>query len=244
MDGQDGHILETNEQRLVDVAQSLVRLLPAGETHTVAAAAMDINGDIHTGVNVFHFTGGPCAELVAIGAAAGAGGEPLMTIVAVGDGERGVMSPCGRCRQILLDLHPDIYAIVSINGELQAQPIRDLLPTSNHAAGSPDRRRVVYFHSRYFDSIVAGRKTATVRYRDPLHVGPAVFVFDDGPAIRRPDGEVQQDSARKVATLSDDDAHREDFDDRKSLLEALAEHYPDLHDDDLVDVVTFQIVKR
>jgi hypothetical protein len=31
---------------------------------------------------------------------------------------------------------------------------------------------------------------------------------------------------------------------RTSILEALAEHYPDLHDDDLVDVVTFQIVKR
>lgn len=237
-------MLEANERRLVDVAESIAGSLPAGEVHTVAAAAMDVNGDIHTGVNVHHFTGGPCAELVAIGAAAGAGAQPLITIVAVGDGERGVIAPCGRCRQILLDLHPDVYAIVPNDGELQSRPIRDLLPSSYRAAGSPDRLRVVYFHPRYFEPIVAGRKTTTVRYHDPLHVGPAVFVFDDGHTVRRLDGDVEQITARKVTTLTDDDAHREDLHDRQALLDALAEHYPDLHDDDVVDVVTFRIVKR
>jgi cytidine deaminase len=52
-------MLDASEQLLVDVAEGIVRSLPAGEIHTVAAAAMDVNGDIHTGVNVFHFTGGP-----------------------------------------------------------------------------------------------------------------------------------------------------------------------------------------
>jgi len=99
-------------KRLVDVAEGIVPSLPAGEIHTVAAAAMDVNGDIHTGVNVFHFTGGPCAELVAIGAAEGAGVEPFITIVAVGDGASGVIAPRGRWRQVLLDMHPDVYAIV------------------------------------------------------------------------------------------------------------------------------------
>jgi len=204
---------------------------------------MDVNGDIHTGVNVFHFTGGPCAELVAIGAAAGAGAEPLITIVAVADGNRGVIAPCGRCRQVLLDLHPDVYAIVPNDGELQSRPIRDLLPSSYRRADSPDRRRLVYFHPRLFDSILAGRKTATVRYRDPVQVGPAVFVFDDGHTIRHLDGDVEHVKARKVAELTDEDAHREDLDDRQSLLDALANHYPDLHDDDVVDVVTFHIVQ-
>ena len=236
-------MLETNEQRLVDAAESIVRSLPAGEIHTVAAAAMDINGDIHTGVNVFHFTGGPCAELVAIGAAAGAGAAPLITIVAVADGNRGVIAPCGRCRQVLLDLHPDLYAIVPTHGELQSRPIRDLLPSSYRSADPPDRRRLVYFHPRHFDSIVAGRKTATVRYRDPVQVGPAVFVFDDGHTIRHLDGEVTKIKTGKVAQLTDEDAHREDLDDRQSLLDALADHYPDLDDDDVVDVIAFRVVK-
>jgi cytidine deaminase len=168
----------------------------------------------------------------------------LITIVAVADGERGVIAPCGRCRQVLLDLHPDVYAIVPIDGELQSRPIRDLLPSSYRRANSPDRMRVEYFHPRYFEPIVAGHKTATVRYRDPVQVGPAVFVFDDGHTVRRLDGDVEQVNARKVAKLTDDDAHREDLDDRQSLLDALAEHYPDLHDDDMVDVVTFRIVRQ
>lgn len=239
-------MLEANEQRLVDVAEAIVRSLPTGQIHTVAAAAMDVNGAIHTGVNVFHFTGGPCAELVAIGAAAGAGVEPLITIatiVAVGDDERGVIAPCGRCRQVLLDLHPDIYAIVPEDGELRSRPIRELLPSSHHREDTADQRRVVYFHPRYFDSILAGRKTATVHFRDPLRVGPAVFSFDDGQTVRRLDGEVKRIHTRKVATLTDEDAHREDFEDRNLLLAALSEHYPHLEDNDVVDVVSFRVVE-
>lgn len=37
--------------------------------HTTGAAVLDANGTMHAGVNFYHFTGGPCAELVALGAA-------------------------------------------------------------------------------------------------------------------------------------------------------------------------------
>ena len=50
-------------------------------------------------------------------------------------------------------------------------------------------------------------------------------------------------NTRKVATLTDDDAHREDFEDRDLLLAALSEHYPHLGGNDVVDVVIFQIMK-
>ena len=90
-----------SELRVVAAAEELARGLDGGENHTVAAAAMDTTGRIHTGVNVFHFTGGPCAELVAIGAAAAANAGPLVTIVAVGNQTRGVLAPRGRCRQVI-----------------------------------------------------------------------------------------------------------------------------------------------
>lgn len=123
-------MLEPHEQRLADAASRLVRSLPARDVHTVAAAVLDVDGNIHTGVNVLHSTGGACAELVAVGAAVAAGGAPLMTVVAVGDGDRGVISSCGRCRQILLDLHPDIYVIVSTDDGPASARVRDLLPAS------------------------------------------------------------------------------------------------------------------
>lgn len=129
--------MEKIEARVVAAAEAVVRSLPTGGSHTVGAAAMDANGDIYTGANVFHFTGGPCAELVAVGAAAAAGAGPLTTIVAVGDGDRGVLAPCGRCRQVLLDLHPDVLVIVPTEAaELTAAPVRDLLPFSYRPSGT------------------------------------------------------------------------------------------------------------
>lgn len=67
-------------------------------------------------------------------AAAQAAAGPLATIVAVGDRDRGVLAPCGRCRQILLDLHPNVDVILPrTEGNLTAEAIRDLLPRSYFA---------------------------------------------------------------------------------------------------------------
>ena len=235
-------MLEKIEQRLVAAAEQVVRALPAGDTHTVAAAAMDVDGAVHTGVNVYHFTGGPCAELVAVGAAAAASAGPLVTIVAVGDGERGVLAPCGRCRQVLLDLQPDVYVIVPTGeGEPEAVPVRDLLPRSYQGAGSGSAPRVVYFHPRYHEDIQSGRKTTTIRHRDPVQPGPAVFVFDDGERLRRLDAHIDAVDTRRLAELTDKDAHLEAMPDADALRAGLKGHYPDLEEDDPLEVASFHV---
>src|SRR5690606_24277356 len=121
--------LSDSERRVIAAAKELVRSLGPDANRTVAAAAMDTSGRIHTGVNVHHFTGGPCAELVVIGAAAAANAGPLVTIAAVGDRNRGVLAPCGRCRQVLLDLHPDALVVVpdETTGRTSIAPIPALL---------------------------------------------------------------------------------------------------------------------
>ncbi|MFI7384689.1 cytidine deaminase family protein [Streptomyces sp. NPDC049813] len=119
------------DQELVDAATHLARTRCRGDLHTVAAAARARDGRIVTGVNAYHFTGGPCAELVVIGAAAAQGAYELSTIVAVGDRERGVVPPCGRCRQALLDYFPRLDVIVRTDGgQLRALPVQELLPVS------------------------------------------------------------------------------------------------------------------
>ncbi|WP_244298936.1 ASCH domain-containing protein [Micromonospora cremea] len=188
----------------------MVRSPSTGDAHTVAAAAMDANGDIYSGVNVFHFTGGPCAELVVIGSAAAANAPPLITIVAVGDGDRGVIAPCGRCRQVMLDLHPDVFVIVPTgDGQLAAKPVRELLPFGYVARTGSTAPRVVYFHPRHYDTISSGLKTATVRFQDSVQTGPAVFVFDDGESIRRLDAVVEKVESRRLDHLTEEDAHHE-----------------------------------
>jgi cytidine deaminase len=135
------------DHELVEAAERLIARRARGDDHTVAAAVRDRDGRIVTGVNVYHFTGGPCAELVTIGAAAAVGAHDLVAVVAVGDGGRGVIPPCGRCRQVLLDYFPGITVVVPSAPDpaapdpaprsagtrrsgpaLRSVPVRDLLP--------------------------------------------------------------------------------------------------------------------
>jgi cytidine deaminase len=104
------------DHELIHAATHVARTRCRGDNHTVAAAARAADGRIVTAVNAYHFTGGPCAELVLIGAAAAQGVYDLRTIVAVGDRDRGVVPPCGRCRQVLLDYFPAIDVIVGRGG--------------------------------------------------------------------------------------------------------------------------------
>jgi cytidine deaminase len=91
------------------------------ENHTVAAAVRSCTGKTFVALNVYHFTGGPCAELSVLGTAAAGGvlADDITTIVAVCRREGNVfrvINPCGRCRQTLLDYNPEIKVIV-LNGE-------------------------------------------------------------------------------------------------------------------------------
>ncbi|MEU6141821.1 cytidine deaminase [Streptomyces sp. NPDC047081] len=118
------------DHELVAAAAEVARTRCRGDNHTMAAAARADDGRIITAVNAYHFTGGPCAEMVVIGAAAAQGAYQLDTIVAVGDRDRGVVPPCGRCRQVLLEYFPAIKVVVGQGDRVRAVPVTDLLPES------------------------------------------------------------------------------------------------------------------
>jgi cytidine deaminase len=130
--------------KLVETARELIEARTDDRYHTTGAAARAASGEIVVGVNVFHFTGGPCAELVLIGRAVADGVGELSPTVAVGDRERRVLSPCGRCRQVLLDLHPKIEVVVADGEGLRTVSIRELLPWANvwgpESGSTPNRR--------------------------------------------------------------------------------------------------------
>lgn len=229
-----------SEQRVVEAAERLATTLGSDPHHTVAAAAMDTSGRIHSAVNVYHFTGGPCAELVALGVAATAGAGPLLTIAAAGDRGRGLIPPCGRCRQALLDLHPDILVAVPTPSGPQVRPIRKLLPET-YFFPDANARRIVRFNKRYYDDVAAGRKTVTVRYDDPIALGAALLVFEDDDANRTLNGTVTSIERRQLDTLTADEAKLPVGADVNELRSGLQKHYPDMPDDAEVDVVTFSL---
>ena len=120
-------------QRIIDsLIQSASEMLARsgdGDNHTVAASIYADDGVIYSGVNLYHFTGGPCAEIVALARlASDNGGAKPLAIVAVADRERGVVAPCGRCRQVLADYCLGIQIVLMTENGPATVPLTELLP--------------------------------------------------------------------------------------------------------------------
>ncbi|MEQ3550481.1 ASCH domain-containing protein [Pseudonocardia nematodicida] len=237
-------MLSTAERRLVEAATATLVNAHRSDDHSVAAAAMDSAGNVFTGVNVFHFTGGPCAEPVAVGQAVAAAEAvlPLTCIAAVHD--RGVIAPCGRCRQILFDLYPGIRAVIRTKIGHEAVPVRELLPfVFDWRELEPGVPQTLYVWEGYLDAIRAGTKTSTVRVDDPATVGPCRLVFDhdsEGTTTTQL-VEITDVVEGTAGELTDDDARRDGFADLTGLTTALATHYPGIEDRTKVDVVHFRL---
>ena len=125
--------LTDDEWELVELARSTIDAnTDAGPNedgaHTMGAAVRGSDGRMFDGVNLYHFTGGPCAELVTLGAARAAGARKLTAIVAVGNHGRGPVGPCGRDRQVLLDYFPGIRVILPTEHGARSVLIADLMP--------------------------------------------------------------------------------------------------------------------
>jgi cytidine deaminase len=115
---------------LIEFARRIVDANTDGEdgVHTMGAAVRGVDGTMYGGINLYHFTGGPCAELVALGHARASGARELSAIVAVGNYGRGPVGPCGRDRQILFDYHPGIRVILPSPEGIRSVKITDLMP--------------------------------------------------------------------------------------------------------------------
>lgn len=122
--------LTPEDIELIDFARQIVDANTDGEdgVHTMGAAVRAVNGTMYGGINLYHFTGGPCAELVALGHARASGARELSTIVAVGNLGRGPVGPCGRDRQVLFDYHPDIRVVLPTADGVKSVRIKDLMP--------------------------------------------------------------------------------------------------------------------
>jgi cytidine deaminase len=122
--------LTPDDRELIEFARQVVDDNTDGENgvHTMGAALRGADGRMYGGINLYHFTGGPCAELVALGHARASGARELVAIVAVGNNGRGPVGPCGRDRQILFDYHPGIQVILPTEQGVRSARIQDLMP--------------------------------------------------------------------------------------------------------------------
>ena len=135
---------QTIIDRLTQSASEMLARSGDGNKHTVAASIYADDGKFYSGMNLHHFTGGPCAEIVALARSVseGNGAKPLV-IVAVADRERGVIAPCGRCREVLADYCPEIHIVLRTGTGISAIPLSELLPYRYVRAPRPEITRAV-----------------------------------------------------------------------------------------------------
>jgi cytidine deaminase len=116
---------------LINAAKTTLSQIRPNENHSIVSAARTKINSIITAFNVVHFTGSSCAEPIVLGAAAAKGCLPkdLTHIVAVGARTGDVTNPCGKCRQMMLDMCPQVKVVViDGEGQIKVVGVRELLP--------------------------------------------------------------------------------------------------------------------
>ncbi|WP_233412204.1 ASCH domain-containing protein [Nucisporomicrobium flavum] len=226
------------EPALMKAARAALRAGGDGNIHTVAAAVLDENDRVHVGLNLYHFTGGPCAELVALAVARAGGARAPRLIVAVGDAGRGVLAPCGRDRQVLADYYPGIHVIVPTSEGIRIEPIVDLLPHTFQWEDQQVQR--LRFRATHLPAVRDGSKRVTMRFKDPVQVGPVLLVFqsDEEECLS---GRVTSTVAKPIDSITDGEAGEDGFASAADILPGLRDYYPDLQAGDEVVIVRFEL---
>ncbi|MHA1941638.1 MAG: cytidine deaminase [Candidatus Hodarchaeales archaeon] len=124
--------IDSTDQKLIEAAKEVLQKNYHPIRHSVGAAVLCSSGKIYTGINIEACGYGPCAEPIAIGAAFTSGEREILTVVAVSkDGdEYTVLSPCGNCRQLLMDYAPDAMIIIRYEATVLKTKVQNLLPSA------------------------------------------------------------------------------------------------------------------
>lgn len=123
-----------NQQELIQHAkEAMKRAYVPYSNFQVGAALLDANGNIHYGCNVENAAYGPtnCAERTALFRAIADGHKAgsFQAIAVMGDTEAPI-SPCGVCRQVLVELcEPDMPVYLgNLKGDIAETTVSALLP--------------------------------------------------------------------------------------------------------------------
>ncbi len=123
-------VVETKYKMIFDAAVEVLQKNAHPVKHSVGAAILCASGRIYTGINIESSGYGVCAEPVALGAALSAGEKEILAVIAVANRGNGfiVLSPCGNCRQTLLDYAPEADVIFTEADSVTQTKAKNLLP--------------------------------------------------------------------------------------------------------------------
>lgn len=99
----------------------------------------------------------------------------------------------------------------------------DLLPhTYRWSAEQTQRLR---FRGTHLDAVRAGTKRCTIRFRDPVHVGQALLVFELPEPVALP-GRITSTVPKQVSDITEEEASADGFPSAADVLRGLQDYYP------------------
>ena len=121
------------DHELIKAAKEAADRLHVDNFHEVAAAVRTTEKKVFTGIHIEANVGfaDVCGEVAAICTAISHGYRNFEAIVAIwgdGKGTYKLLSPCGRCREIISDFNEDMWVIVGSLEHPYKVKIADLLP--------------------------------------------------------------------------------------------------------------------
>jgi cytidine deaminase len=131
LDSRIGLSGEDNE--LIELAKEAADRLHVDKAHEVAAAIRTKDKKVFTGIHIEASVGfaDVCGEVAAICTAVSHGYRDFEAIVAIwadGKGTYKLLSPCGRCREVISDFNKDMWVIVGSLEHPYRMRVSDLLP--------------------------------------------------------------------------------------------------------------------
>jgi len=124
-------LTEHRARKLLKIARGISKNAYAPYSHfKVGAALLTESGNIWTGCNVENASYGLtiCAERSAVSKAISEGDKQFIAIAVVTSGQKPI-SPCGSCRQVLLEFNKNLIVITpSSKDKVLQRKISDLLP--------------------------------------------------------------------------------------------------------------------
>lgn len=97
------------------------------------------------------------------------------------------------------------------------------------------------FRGGHLAAVRDGSKQVTMRFRDPVRVGPALLVFDLDDEVSVP-GRVTSTVAKPVGSITDEEAREDGFASAAGVLPGLRDYYPELQSGDEIVIVRFEVV--
>jgi cytidine deaminase len=120
---------EAVEELVAAARRARERAVAEYSNFSVGAAVMCADGRVFEGCNIENASYGltMCAERVAMFSAVAAGCRQIDAIAITGPGEE-PLSPCGACRQVMVELAPDAQIIMAGEREHRSRSVAQLMP--------------------------------------------------------------------------------------------------------------------